>query len=231
MIRILNPGKVPLFTNVLSSVFVKVERRDDGQLSIIGVIGPKKNGDCLGSCGQIVDELSEITEFSEEWDVSKVARLAELWNRWHLNNMRPGCPHQRDWPTTEPLEVMEYTTSGTKTPDVAVLIRMNRATELEIERHAQAESVYHKFTVGSSDPYPEARLKLLLDEGYLAPWKTKSKTAGWVYPYQHPKGLLAKPCPVCGYKYGTAWLKEVVPQEVIDELFSMPASTTTPAWV
>ena len=53
----------------------------------------------------------------------------------------------------------------------------------------------------------------------------------WLNASEHPDGLMCKPCLVCGYKYGTAWLKEEVPQEVIDWLSGLPDSDATPAWV
>ena len=34
-----------------------------------------------------------------------------------------------------------------------------------------------------------------------------------------------------GYKYGSAWLREDVPQDVLDWLFSLPDADRTPAWV
>lgn len=43
----------------------------------------------------------------------------------------------------------------------------------------------------------------------LAPFykleKTESKSLGWLHEDEHPEGILCKPCPVCGYKYGTSW--------------------------
>ncbi len=42
-----------------------------------------------------------------------------------------------------------------------------------------------------------------------------SKAAGWVLESEHPRGLLCKPCPTCGYKYGSAWLKETLPADVV----------------
>ncbi len=59
--------------------------------------------------------------------------------------------------------------------------------------------------------------------------KYKTTVAGWT---DHENGgILCKPCSVCGYKYGTAWLKKEIPAEVIDFLFSLPDAETTPAWV
>jgi hypothetical protein len=48
----------------------------------------------------------------------------------------------------------------------------------------------------------------------------KGILAIWVYPTEHENGLLTKPCPVCGYKYGSAWLFEELPEEVIKEVES-----------
>lgn len=44
---------------------------------------------------------------------------------------------------------------------------------------------------------------------------------GWVYPGEVPGGLLTVPCPVCGYKYGTAWKHKELPQAVIDFIQSL----------
>jgi hypothetical protein len=59
----------------------------------------------------------------------------------------------------------------------------------------------------------------------------EKKMAGWVTPDEHPEGLLCKPCPVCGYQYGSAWNKEKVPGDVLDWLYSLPDTKITPAWV
>ncbi len=53
----------------------------------------------------------------------------------------------------------------------------------------------------------------------------------WIRPDEHPEGLLNKPCPVCGYKYGSAWLKQELPNEVEKFLQSLPDTDKEPAWV
>jgi hypothetical protein len=40
----------------------------------------------------------------------------------------------------------------------------------------------------------------------------------WVRRDEHPQGLLSFPCPVCGYKYGTAWLTREIPADVRQQL-------------
>lgn len=84
--RTLNPGTI----NGVQ-VFVKVTIKD-GELSISGVEGPLRNGDCRGSSGQI--DL-RIDELSDGWTEADVAELKAIWKRWHLNHMRAGCSHQR----------------------------------------------------------------------------------------------------------------------------------------
>lgn len=42
---------------------------------------------------------------------------------------------------------------------------------------------------------------------------TETKALGWLKESEHPDGLLAKACPVCGYKYGTSWVYFPIPAE------------------
>lgn len=53
----------------------------------------------------------------------------------------------------------------------------------------------------------------------------------WVYPGQHKDGVLNKPCPKCGYKYGSAWLRKEVPQDVLVWLDNLPNTERKPAWI
>ena len=46
----------------------------------------------------------------------------------------------------------------------------------------------------------------------------------WVRREEHPQGLLMEPCPVCGYRYGSAWLHEELPKDVIAEIESWSES-------
>jgi hypothetical protein len=67
---------------------------DGKRLSITGVEGPKSDGDCRGSCGQIVDHLSAVTTFAEGWDAALISRFQQIWRDWHLNDMQAGSPSQ-----------------------------------------------------------------------------------------------------------------------------------------
>lgn len=84
------------------------------KLSISGVIGPRHNGHAMGGAGRIdmeflhadetqndprysMDDLIKPSEmhFQEGWNREKWLKLLDIWHRWHLNDMRAGCEHQR----------------------------------------------------------------------------------------------------------------------------------------
>lgn len=46
--------------------------------------------------------------------------------------------------------------------------------------------------------------------------------SGHVKPEEHPDGVLCKPCPTCGYGYGTAWLYEPLPADVVEFVEALP---------
>lgn len=129
-----------------ASVFITVRIRDNGELSITGVEGPNNAGGCRGGCGQIEINPDSFTSFAKGWDRAKVEKLRDIWKRWHMNNMRAGCEHQR--------------------------------------------------------------------------------ALGWNKYDEHP----SEPCPTCGYKYGSAWLKEELPQDVIDWLMTLPTADKPSPW-
>lgn len=158
--HVINPMNVqPSWYNTkrMVPVFCKIEYdAEKGSLSISGVVGPLRSGNCVGGCGQInmfITTDYEEYEFTSGWDQIKWEQFLRVWDRWHLNDMRPGCEHQREL--------------GWGKKDLTVVTG----------------------------------------------------------------GVLCKPCPVCGYKYGTKWLKEDVPRDVIEWLFSLPETLVKPAWV
>lgn len=140
-------------------VIAEVEWRD-GRLSFTGAEGPKRNGDAVGSSGQIIMTWSEDpTRWTPTGDFSaeQLQRFMKLWDRWHLNDMQAGSPRQRAWLEANPVK---------------------------------AESHYDKACEAL------AAVGLHPDTEYV---------------------VNDKP-----YKYGSAWLTEEVPVDVLDEIRSFP---------
>jgi hypothetical protein len=167
MNKVLNIGKVKC-GNINRNVFISV-KIIDGRLSISGVIGPFSSGNAAGGCGQIDMEFKHrfaknddkrtrhlITPdeiiFEKEWNAEKWFDLLDVWEKWHLNDMRSGCEHQRAF--------------------------------------------------------------------------------GWTYEEHHDKKTFkGEACPVCGYEIGSSWLKDELPQSVIEFLESLPETKRDYAWV
>ena len=210
------------------SVFVEIEYKDH-ELTIHGVEGPTREGNCLGGCGQINMSLkSEELRPVNGWDRPMLAKFFDIWDRWHLNNMRSGCEHQRaEWDTKKKVTLYKFTLTVGAIMAQSKLQRSMTArlqageTVQPLPEESRLLSLAHSVTLPTADlPGPE----------YTATGQ-EVKSVGWLRPEEHPEGLLCKPCLVCGYEYGTARLMEEVPEEVLQWLYSLPNTDRQPAWV
>lgn len=134
-----------------TSMEVTITYRADGRLSLAG---SGRHGS-----GQVYEHLTKdnpATGFTKE----DCVRLMQVWQRWHLNDMRAGTPKQED------------------------VVRKWRQTAA--------------------------------DTGYSAACKMLDSI-----------GLLTDN----GYRYGSRWLKEDVPEEVLKWLFTLPGTGNTYAEV
>ena len=214
------------------SIYVEVVYKD-GKLSLHGVEGPLPNGNCVGSCGQI-DMHLDVKDIipSARWTRPMITRLLEIWKEWHLNDMKAGCEHQRaSWNISKVLTVTEYSW----TTQYHALVKKASAGELSVRKYREFQKLAAKVTMvtiaSNRAKYESELIKELLDEGWIKAGKTEEKIAGHVYPHEHPEGILTKPCEVCGYKYGSAWLRVEVPESVLQELLDFPETDKQPAWI
>ena len=121
--------------------------------------------------GQCVDTVAAF--FPND---KKARRMVEIWRRWHMNDMRAGCEHQR------------------------------------------AEG-WDKRPIDPNRP-PSTYITLKRGEcGLLRDYSGWNMLA-WATLQDHPNGLLSEPCAKCGYKYGTSWLCEELPADVVAEIES-----------
>ena len=222
-----------------ANAFAKIEY-ENGCLRIGGVVGPLKSGNCRGSAGQCVDEIRKGNP-AKGWNRKMLSKFCDIWERWHLNDMRPECEHQRElgWPdmAKESVTLYHY-----------ILTREANDKKKEAENAARAALRKGQIFTPTAEQTLYANLAYSLDvyeplDGkeiaqYYEPQKhgfmegfTEQKTRGWVRAEESELGLLCKPCPVCGYKYGTSWLREEAPQDVLDWLFALPDTERQPAWV
>ena len=212
-------------------------------LSITGVIGPTRDGNAKGGCGQIDTEFGhknpaqndkrithpvppERLAFAPGWSIDLWYTFLDIWHNWHLNDMRAGCVHQiaADWGKNEltiyhyDLETTIYTRQCRIKTDAITQLESTGAAILSPEDHAIFKL---PLSITSDKATPPHHYKLT---------KKETKNEGWVTQEEHIGGKLSRPCPICNYKYGTAWLKTEVPQQIIAFLQSLPNTDTQPTW-
>lgn len=249
----------PQWTKRGYNIFCKIEYKDS-RLSITGVEGPTPSGNARGGCGQIEDsirnDLATITP-APGWNKKTILKFLDIWDRWHLNDMRPNCEHQTgpEWEYRD-IEVKKYSLRWEncyaleKATNAATNNRYNLKTRAGLVAASSEcfEAVvllcFFDLGIGSFSHVglPDGTIENACDslpvlDQYLnehpeaLEMKIERKGNGWTYESEHPEGILMKSCPVCGYKYGSAWKMETVPQDVINFLFSLPDTDVQPAWV
>lgn len=225
-----------------------------GKLSISGVIGPKMNGDSHGGCGQIDMEFShkdpkqndrryskpitpEEIDFAKGWNKTKWFAFLDVWHRYHLNDMKATCEHQEalgwDDMAGESLELYKWKlTSEASTQQQNIeegamkslktlgfaKVGPNEKKLLNLEYWMKTEK--NELPDSLAEYYREDT------DGHI-----ETKNRGWLDEKEHSLGLLSKACPVCGYKYGTAWKKRTLPAEVVKFIETLPEPKKQPAWI
>lgn len=183
-------------------VTVRYEKREKGYVfSASGNIWNNNHSDirCGGQCLDTIAEYIDNPVFKE---------IHELWKLYHLNDMHPECVHQAEfgWRELAKKEVLLHT--------------FMLKNDVFMSQRGLERRVIRKVIAGDTSDLTEEERKVLgleisivshmdvLPEELMLYYKYKSserKTLGWLRESEHPEGLLCRPCPVCGYEYGTSW--------------------------
>lgn len=169
--------------------------------------------------GQCIDDI--YSQFKDEIENRKLYEaIMGLWERNHLNDMHPDCVHQRKAKlSAKVLSISElkldYKKAGSQQRDIEkrVIEDVKEIGRAEITKEEQTLlNMPYFLTIPAEDieKYPLYEVT-----------ETKQKTAGWVSPEEHPEGQLGKPCEVCGYKYGTAWVYEPIEKGDLAEIMNI----------
>lgn len=239
---VFRPGTVEVYNGRRATIFVCAEF-DGARLSITSVEGPKLNGDCLGSCGQATDGLRDATfQPAEGWTRESVDRLLAIWERWHLNDMRPHTAEMRaaGWHKKARLEMLGYHFSLTsdvwqerREAEAAALAALRVGQSFKpSDRQAEVAAAplslviwrYATEAEPSAPPMYE-RTRELRGNG-IKP--AERKTLGWLREAEHADGLLGRE--LGGKSYGGAWYAEAVPDSVLAELRAFPAYDRPLQW-
>ncbi len=237
----------------------------EGHLSISGVIGPLKSGNALGSCGQINMSFwhrnskkekglikPDAINFAPKWNVEQWLDFLDVWEKYHLNDLRAGCEHQRkeEWGKKELTlvrvenhlwrysSIINYAEIKFAFKDIEKCYKTGKFNpKLLIKKYSHSACKAYIFAIQDAlegkvfIPCKGSTSSTWVGEDKPIKIVTEKKLSSWVYPSEHSEGVLTKPCSVCGYKYGTAWLKEEVSEETINFLLSLPDTDKEPAWI
>lgn len=174
-----------------------------------GMIWNSTRSDCIcgGQC------LDTIAQYIKNPTFKQIFRL---WNLYHLNDMHPECEHQAAAGWRE------------KAAEKMTLYKFTMTTEAITEQNRTKSAVLRAAQDGETLRLSkEKRLVLGLDYSItshsetlpetIAPYyklkSTETKALGWLRESEHPDGILCKPCPVCGYAYGSKWVYFPIPEE------------------
>lgn len=162
--------------------------------------------------------------------------LRATWDRWHLNGMRAACEHQRasGWLEIATEKVTLY--HWRIRPELAKERRdLVAAAERKFRRGEAVQATPDEARLlalpdKATTTTPEAPVTMTLDgekaveyvangpqyegDNYNRP--TEVKALGWLREDEHPRGILSRACPTCGYRYWNAWLFEPLPADVIE---------------
>lgn len=181
------------------TIEMELRQEDDKEvLSVIGDVNKVAGGQCRDT----------ILEYYG--DNPLVVEICDLWEKYHLNDMNPDCEHG----INEKLAKKKITVN---------------TYHLTIDTITQTKAIKDKIKqqileVGTATVSPDEQLLLGLPyirtgnippnlQPYYKLEETEEKSAGWVRYTEHPDGVLCKPCPICGYKYGTAWNYRPIPEK------------------
>ncbi len=240
-VSVYNDKAAPLFCRVKFGPDELNPNKAGPVLSIKGVVGPTKDGNAAGSSGQCLEAVLHVAAFDPGWDKAMALRFHEVWRAWHLNGTRPGCVHQTElgWKICHG--------HRSKDPaDVALVLQLENRLGL-IEDCEKDIATLQRLGTGESKAQELreslAQMKLLVPDAarhklpqQSHPWSSGDvefhcgTLEGLPMPCGQPDAL-NQPCPTCGYKYGSAWLFEPVPAEVVEFLESLPATERVPAWI
>lgn len=228
-----------------AKVFAKISYKDE-RLSISGVVGPRSNGDAWGSCGQIDDTIREHRMDAEHWSYAPgwspimLDDFLNVWRDWHLNDMRPYCEHQKAAGyaklAQEKINIYHWRlkpeySAQKKEIEEAAMDELKKAATVSIKQgEASILALAYSLETPTEDPGATIRHFYAPATGIQGE-HVETKTRGWITYEEDRRGLLGKPCEVCGYKYGSEWKHEALPAEALAFLEALPVSEVTPAWV
>ena len=225
MKRTFDFGKIAYYGNRRENrVTVEVELRtkDNGEqeFSACGNVWNKFSTDIICG-GQCLDEIANSPVGSN----ATFKTIYRLWKLYHLNGMHVECEHQAaaGWIEAAREEVTIYHYWLTRETEAAIDKTKKAIIEAAINGDSYQVSTLEKQLL-NLEKYIKTDKDLPADiQAFYELHKTEKQCRGWIRYPEFESGILCKPCPVCGYQYGTKWLYRSIPEEdlkIINDLLN-----------
>lgn len=228
MVKIINPCKCDVGNKYLRNAYAKITY-ENGNLSIRGSVKP--------FFGQCVDEIRGGVP-TESWTPEMLRKFCNIWDEWHLNDMRPYCEHMKelgwDKQARETVKITKWhKTKEAMQKEREVKYRLRRCLEngetfIPTEEEALHINLKYIETTYNDELLEHPEFYEFTEKNPIGVSNVTYEIRSWLKHDKCELGFIGKPCPVCGYEYGTQWIKEEVPREVIDFLFNLPETKIAP---
>lgn len=193
------------------TVDMEYREKDNGQkvLSVSASVWNAFHSDII-SGGQCLDSIAPYIHNAT------FAEILRLWKLYHLNDMHPECIHQAadGWKEKAGEKVTIYiftlTTEAIREKNGLEKRILTAARNGEAWNTTPAEQLLLSLQYSYKSETEELPASIA---GFYKFKETETKTRGWLNPEEHSRGILGKPCPVCGYKYGHGWNYFPIPAE------------------
>ena len=103
------------------------------------------SGECDGSAGQCTDTIRELGA-----DVADVQRLCDIWDRWHLNGMKPGTRAQMECLAQHADELKHAQTTGQYYDAACEVLRLAGLLTVESNNYLNANGQPVPYKYGSA---------------------------------------------------------------------------------
>lgn len=173
------------------------------------------------SGGQCLDCIPKFVKtMTNKRDKKTLLKIYNLWKKYHLNDMHADCIHDINKNDIKNIKIYEYYFKGRfyKLDEQLKLLENNKYLKENIKINKQIKT-YKKYHYSFKCEYKPSQLSKTIRQLYELK-NVEIKSTGWVNYNKEltPSGVLCKPCPVCGYEYGTSWNYRPIPKNDLNKI-------------
>lgn len=179
-----------------------LELRDSKNGPVFSVSGEVQRR-CYGQC---IDEVVRIYH-----DNPLAIEIRDLWKKHHLNDMTADCEHGINEKLADEVLCINIYSLNTETIQLQNDIE-RRVKEYLLAGNTVKLSKKERTILGLSYSVNEYQIPYGCKQFYKLK-EVKRERAGFVRCSEHPDGVLCKPCPVCGYEYGSKFNYRPIPEK------------------